>query len=244
MIRLFKHRLPQDFFKGSVDVHCHLLPGVDDGFPMASSSIEALKVLEKKGVSKIVLTPHFMKEYPKNDRKHISKVFGHFKSEAEEAGIAIELRLAGEYMLDRCFLEHFEDGFLTLDKEGIHVLCETSYMMYERNVTGMLYDIMCAGLQPVIAHPERYDYASRKDYERWKDKDYKFQLNLMSLVGAYGEVAFEKAHHMLNDGMYDFVGSDMHNLDSFKKWVPRMKLPTKSIEKLARLIENNKELVG
>ena len=233
--------LPNDFFQCAYDIHCHLLPGVDDGFATAEKSLQALKRLEEKGVAKMILTPHFMKDYPLNDRASITAEFESFKISASEA-CNIELRLAAEYMLDARFMEHFEQGFLTLDKAGTHVLCETSYMMYEHGVTEMIYEIMCADFQPVIAHPERYEYANKGNYFRWKDKNYKFQLNLLSLVGAYGGLAVEKSHFLLKEGMYDYVGSDMHGLSNFERFLPALRLKTKEIDQLAQLMENNKRL--
>ena len=220
MFGIGKHRLPEDFFRGACDIHCHLLPGVDDGFPTLEKSLEALKALEERGIAKMLLTPHFMKDYPDNDRERITAKFGAFKAEATKV-CKIELRLAAEYMLDVRFMEHFKQGFLTLDKAGTHVLCETSYMMYEHNVTEMLYEIMLEGVQPVIAHPERYEYATMGNYAKWKDRRYKFQLNLLSLSGAYGKAAMAKAHHLLKEGFYDYVGTDMHRLGHFERFCPK-----------------------
>lgn len=241
MLSFLKHHLPEDFFRGACDVHCHLLPGVDDGFATAEKSLHALKKLEEHGIARMILTPHFMKDYPLNDRESITAKFEAFKTQASEV-CNIELRLAAEYMLDARFLEHFEQGFLTLDKAGTHVLCETSYMMYEHGITEMIYEIMCAELQPVIAHPERYEYANRDNYFRWKDKNYKFQLNLLSLAGAYGGPAVEKAHFLLKEGLYDYMGSDMHGLGNFERFLPGLKLKTKEIDLLGQLLENNKKL--
>ena len=109
-----KHYLPDDFFRGACDVHCHLLPGVDDGFPTVEKSLYALKRLEEYGVKKMMLTPHFMKDYPDNNRANITARFEAFKAEAAQA-CGIELRLAAEYMLDACFMDHFKQGFMTLD---------------------------------------------------------------------------------------------------------------------------------
>lgn len=236
-----KYYLPEDFFQGAHDIHCHLLPGVDDGFPSTEKSLHALKKLEERGVKKMILTPHFMNNYPNNNRENISAKFEAFKVEAAKA-CQIELRLAGEYMLEGSFMEHFKQGFLTLDKAGTHVLCETSYLMYEPNFTNMLYDVMCEELQPVIAHPERYEYAGTDVYLRWKDKRYKFQLNLLSLAGVYGEPAQEKSLFLLNEGMYDYIGSDMHSLDNFTRFLPELRLKTKEIDAIAQLLENNKTL--
>lgn len=241
MFSFLRHHLPDDFFRGACDVHCHLLPGVDDGFATAEKSLQALKRLEAKGVAKMILTPHFMNDYPLNDRESITAEFEAFKAQAAEA-CGIELRLAAEYMLDARFMEHFKQGFLTLDKAGTHVLCETSYMMYEHGITEMIYEVMCADIQPVIAHPERYEYASKGNYFRWKDKNYKFQLNLLSLAGAYGGPAVEKSHYLLGEGLYDYIGSDMHGLGNFERFLPELKLKTKEIDQLVQLLENNKTL--
>lgn len=243
MIGLFKKNLPEDFFRGAYDIHCHLLPGVDDGFPTVEASIEALRWLESQGIEGVTLTPHFMKEYSHNDRASIKAKFEAFKVEVEKV-CDIELHLAAEYMLDARFTEHFSQGFLTLDKAGRHVLCETSYMMYENDAAPMLYEVMLEGMQPIIAHPERYVYASKKDYDDWKDKEYLFQLNLLSLAGAYGPEAFLKSHYMLSKGMYDFVGSDMHKLDNYRRFVPQIKLSQKEMNQLERLLDNNKKLVS
>ena len=236
-----KKKLPEDFFEGACDVHCHLLPGVDDGFPTAEMSLYALKKLEAHGIRKMVLTPHFMRDYPNNDRASITAEFEQFKAEAAEAS-CIELHLGAEYMLDAGFMAHFEQGFLCLDKGGTHVLCETSYLMYEQNAAQMLYDVTCEGIQPVVAHPERYQYASKANYATWKDRGYKFQLNLLSLAGAYGDPAYEKSHYMLKQGMYDYVGSDMHGLDNFRRFLPEIRLTTKELDQLYQLKENNKTL--
>ena len=243
MFGLGRHSLPEDFFRGACDVHCHLLPGVDDGFPTVEKSLHALKKLEQRGVKKMVFTPHFMKDYLDNHREAIMAKFEAYKAEAAQVS-GIELHLAAEYMLDACFLDHFKEGFLTLDKGGNHVLCETSYMMYEHGITEMIYEIMCAEYQPVIAHPERYEYANREIYFRWKDKDYQYQLNLLSLAGTYGSNAVAKARYLLKEGMYDYVGSDMHGLSNFERFLPEIRLDKKCLEQLERLIENNKRLVG
>jgi tyrosine-protein phosphatase YwqE len=237
----FRHSLPVDFFQGACDVHCHLLPGVDDGFSTTEKSLHALHKLEEYGVQKMILTPHFLKDYPDNNRANITAKFESFKSEVAKV-CKIELRLGAEYMLDACFMDHFKQGFLTLDKSGEHVLCETSYLMYEHGISEMLYDVMCEGFQPVIAHPERYEYAVKDNYLRWKDKRFKFQLNLLSLAGAYGKPAMIKSHYLLKEGMYDFVGSDMHNVDNFRRFLPEIRLSKRDIERLEQLIENNKKL--
>ena len=114
-----KHYLPDGFFCGACDVHSHLLPGVDDGFSTMEKSLHALKRLEEHGIRKMVLTPHFMKDYPDNNRTSIMERFESYKAEAAKV-CGVELHIAAEYMLDAQFMEHFKQGFLTLDKGGNH----------------------------------------------------------------------------------------------------------------------------
>lgn len=237
----FRHKLPSTFFQGACDVHCHLLPGVDDGFGTLEQSLSALQAMEARGVEGMMLTPHFMKEYPENNRINIMARFEAFKAEAAKVS-KIKLKLAAEYMLDAKFLEHFRQGFLTLEETSSEVLCETSYMMYEQNASEMIYEIMLEGFQPVIAHPERYEYATKGQYFKWRDKRYKFQLNLLSLAGAYGKPAAVKAHFLLGEDFYDYVGTDMHRLDRFERHLEAIRLSRKDMDRLERLMENNKKL--
>jgi len=106
----------------------------------------------------------------------------------------------------------------------------------------MLYQVMLKGYQPVIAHPERYMYASMPLYKRWKQKDYLLQLNLLSLAGAYGKPAKVKAHELLKEGMYDFVGTDLHRIENVDRMIADIRLSIKETDQLLSLLEKNKQL--
>ena len=239
---LFRTSLRPGFFDGACDMHCHILPGVDDGIQDMGRATRALLLLHRLGYQKVKLTPHFMKDYPENTRAHIEARFQAFLAELGDE-IPVELSLGGEYMLDSCFMDRCEEGFLTLDKDNTLVLCETSYMNSDPQASNMVYQIMLKGYQPVIAHPERYNYASMTTYRRWKEKDYLLQLNLRSLEGAYGDVAKSKAHEMLKAGMYDYVGSDLHrDIDLRDTVFKKIRLSNKERDKLQILYENNNQL--
>lgn len=237
----FKSSLPKGFFEGGCDIHSHLLPGVDDGFPSVEKSVEGLAFLKNKGFKKVKMTPHFMKDYPENTKETIEAKYTAFLKEVGET-IAVELSLGGEYMLDSCFMDRCEEGFLTLDKDQSLVLCETSYMMADPMAKEMLYQVMLKGYQPMIAHPERYAYASMPMYRRWKEKEYLLQLNLLSLAGAYGKTAQAKAHQMLKEGLYDYVGTDLHRITNVDAMISAIRLSKKELDRLLLLWENNSRL--
>ena len=102
MFEFFKKKLPDDFFRDACDMHCHILPGVDDGFQTESASFEALKYLEQKGFRKVRLTPHFMNQYAGNTKPTILEKFELFKRKAA-LHTSIELSIGAEYMLDDGF---------------------------------------------------------------------------------------------------------------------------------------------
>ena len=237
---LFCSSPSKDFFEGACDMHSHLLPGVDDGFSSFEMTMEGLSLLKGLGYTKVKMTPHFMKDYQGNTRSNIEAKFQEFLSQA--GLLPVELTLGGEYMLDSCFMDRFEEGFLTLDAERSLVLCETSYMMADPQAKEMLYQVMLKGYRPVIAHPERYNYASMALYRRWKEKDYLLQLNLLSLGGAYGHVAKAKAHQLLKAGMYDYVGTDLHRVAHVNDMIASIRLSTKERDQLEILLEHNKTL--
>ena len=237
----FRSALPRGFYEGACDMHSHLLPGVDDGFPDYERTMEGLALMKKLGYKKVKMTPHFMKDYPENTRANIEGRYKVFLAEAADT-IPVGLSLGGEYMLDSCFMDRFEEGFLTLDSKGVLVLCETSYMMPDPRARDMLYQVMLKGYQPVIAHPERYNYASMSMYKRWKERDYMLQLNLLSLAGAYGDTAKAKARQLLREGMYDFVGSDLHRVAHIEERLASIRLSSKERDRLGILLENNNNL--
>ena len=233
--------LPAGFFEGACDMHSHLLSGVDDGFPTVEKALEGIAFMKRLGFGKLKMTPHFMKDYPQNSRVAIEEKFKAFCQD-HGAAVGVELSLGGEYMLDSCFLDRCAEGFLTLDKERTLVLCETSYMMADPLMKEMIYEAMLKGYQPVMAHPERYMYASLPLYKRWKEKDYLLQLNLLSLAGAYGDPAKMKARQLLNEGMYDYVGSDLHRIENVDRMLSAIRLSTKETDRLLQLFENNRQL--
>ena len=100
---------------------------------------------------------------------------------------------------------------LPLGENGDHLLVETSCFSPPMDLYGILERIKAKGYHPVLAHPERYGYMEKEEYRRIKDMGVKLQLNLFSIVGAYGKQIQEKAEQLLKFGVYDLIGSDLHS---------------------------------
>lgn len=194
-------------FNGFVDWHSHILPGVDDGFKTIEDSLKLLGTYDELGVKKLWLTPHIMEDYP-NETSDLRKRFEELCNAWDGN---VELRLASENMLDSLFEERLEKkDFLPIGDDGKHLLVETSYFNPPMNMDELLENVMGAGYEPVLAHPERYRYMDKNDYLNYKDMGVLFQVNFFSLIGLYGETARGNAEWLLRNGMVDLTGSDLH----------------------------------
>lgn len=221
----------------SVDVHTHLLPGVDDGIPDLMEAFTALKLMQKVGVKNIYLTPHVMTELPGNTHKMLTERFQILKNSSPEG---LELKLAAEYMLDTSFRARLKEGLLTFD--GRHVLLETSYLSPPPELYNMLYDITLEGYIPILAHPERYLYMTHEDYIFLHNRGYKFQLNLFSLTGIYGKHPQQNADYLLKQGLYDYAGSDLHSIENYRIGLKLLSLTNIQEKELRRILINNNTL--
>ena len=229
-----KHRVCKSgIFNGKTDVHCHLLPGVDDGSPDISHTRRLLQFLGELGYSHLWLTPHVMADL-ENTTESLTKRFGELK---EEYHGMMRLDLAAEYMMDARFDEHLHGTPLRLGKE--HLLVETSYISGPPDLRDILLDVWHHDFHPLIAHPERYAYMELEDYEDLKAQGYEFQLNLMSLSGYYGKRPKIVAEDLLERGMYDFIGSDLHHLHYYADTMEDFKLSKEQLDALDQLLENN-----
>lgn len=121
-------------------------------------------------------------------------------------------------MLDNLFEVRLEkDDLLPIEKDGKrYLLVETSYFNPPMDLYDILKQIQQKGYYPLLAHPERYEYMTMKDYKALKDANVVFQLNLPALGGRYGKGVQQKAGTLLKAGAYDRIGCDIHSIDFYQ----------------------------
>ena len=244
MFSLFKKKhFLKDQLAGMVDIHNHLLPGIDDGAASVDDSIALIRKLGEMGVTDFIATPHIMNDYYPNTPETIKAALEVLKEKLQEVELReVKVRAAAEYMMDHSFLELMERGKLLTLAEN-YVLVEMSYFQAPINLNEILFQLQTRAYKPLLAHPERYAFYHSKDlkkFEELKDRGCSFQLNLLSITGHYGRHIQETAMKLLDKGHYDFVGTDTHQMRHLDK-ITDSKLSQNLTEQLEVLIKRTSE---
>jgi len=242
LLHFFKHKKPylRDLIPDNfVDIHSHLLPGIDDGASTIEQSATLINGLEEIGFKKFITTPHVMGEVWNNTRDGICQKLAVTVSELKVPNINTRLKAAAEYMMDGEFNELFKKEKLLCLKDN-YVLVEMSYLNPPIQLFEILFELQVAGYLPVLAHPERYLFyhdPSLSNYRKLKDVGCLFQLNMLSTTGYYGDRVAKTADLLLKNGLIDFVGSDVHH----KRHLEYMHKKTvlKNFEYLKPIFQNN-----
>jgi tyrosine-protein phosphatase YwqE len=196
-----------------VDMHSHLLPGLDDGLQELDQTMEFMRKLHQMGYQKFICTPHILSDMYPNSPETILPKLDIVRSALLENNIDVKVDAAAEYMVDIDFenLVNENKHLLTFGKNFI--LIEMSYAAPSNNIESVIFNLKLKGLQPVLAHPERYNYylGNIKQFQRFIDLGCYLQVNLLSLLGYYGEPAKHTAQSLLKKGMITFLGTDMHH---------------------------------
>lgn len=209
----FKKTAPAGLSWLHTDIHSHLLPGIDDGSPDITTSVELVKGFVKLGYKKIITTPHILWELYPNTTEIIQSKAAEVRKAISEASIDIEFHAAAEYFMDEHFAGELKNKTPLLTISDNRVLVEFSMLSMPMDLQEILFEMQLQNYQPVIAHPERYSYLLRKKefFDDLKAAGCWFQLNLLSLTGYYGEPVKQIADYLLKKGYYDLAGTDLHH---------------------------------
>ena len=194
-----------------VDIHSHLLPGVDDGVKTLAESVDLIRRFESLGYKRLVTSPHISDAYYPNKVEDLELVHKALVSALNKEGIGVEVSLGAEYMVDEAFLERIKKNQRLLSWDG-YLLMETSFHNFPMIFDEVTFELQSQSIVPIYAHPERYEYF----YCQWerllelKQKGILFQVNAGSFQGIYGSGAKKMAREMLKKGLIDFIGSDAH----------------------------------
>ena len=201
-----------DFSVLKTDIHSHFIPGIDDGAPDMEASIVLIKKMQELGFSKVITSPHVMSDFYQNSSETILNGLADVRAELKVQNINMEIEAAAEYYIDYEFEQKIgKEKFLTFGDN--YILVELSFMEAPRNLFDIIFKLQLEGYKVVLAHPERYNYYSIKDYEELISRGVLLQINLLSLIAYYSPQIKKKTEALINSGMVSLVGTDCHNMN-------------------------------
>ena len=196
-----------------IDIHCHILPGLDDGSKSMEETLEIIRQLEMAGFKTLIATPHVIEGREFLSPAEILCAVEQVRKHVAEAGISIEILPGAENYIFPDLAKWAREGkLMTLGNTGRYLLVELPMLEIPHYTEQVLFELQVQGLIPVLAHPERNKgLIDQPCYLLdWAKKGILYQLNLRSLGGRYGPQSQELAEVMLKSQLIHFVGSDAH----------------------------------
>lgn len=197
-----------------LDFHSHILPGLDDGAKDIEDSVMLASAMKDWGFERVTCTPHITNKF-RNTPDTIRPAFEMLHEALYDKGINLELKMSAEYRLvPQTWPEVLEKGWL-MPIEDRFIIMELP--IFDPSDIGDLKPldefkkVISMGLTPILPHPERYFYLSRRDLMSYLEAGVKIQSNYGSLAGLYGDTARKNASDLVAEGLVSYYGTDMHN---------------------------------
>lgn len=196
-----------------IDVHCHLLPGLDDGAKDLHTSLILVRQLSKAGFQKVIATPHVLEGRQFLNPEIIREATVRLNFELKREGIPVEVLPGAENYIFPDLPQYLKEGkILTLADSHKYLLLELPMQKLPSYTEQVIFELQVQGVVPVLAHPERYSYLAeaRELLVTWKNKGVLLQVNLRSFEGIFGPGPLELASWLLANGLVRMVGTDAH----------------------------------
>jgi protein-tyrosine phosphatase len=210
MFSFFKKRnLVTDISWLGVDIHSHIIPGIDDGSQSVEQSLSYIKQLQDLGFEKLFFTPHIYPELYPNTPATINPALQLVKDGLAAENNSIPVAAAAEHMIDYSFT--VQDNHMCLPNK--HILIEMSYLSESPNIEKVVFDLQIEGYTVVLAHPERYNFYHKtlERYHRLREMGCLFQLNILAVTGYYGKGVKQASDYLLKQNLYDLAATDLHH---------------------------------
>ena len=199
-----------------VDIHSHIIPGIDDGSKNMEMTLEMIRNAEKEGIKEMVATPHYLLEYGeatiidvKNHVKEINMLL-------ENEKIDVKIYSGQEVYFTEKIIEDYLEGNIGTINDSRYMLIEFPMDKFDENTFDILYELQVRDIVPIIAHPERYKFFIEKPslINEFINQGYLFQVNAGSIEGKFGQNVKKTTDLFLTNNIYNFIGSDAHNIKS------------------------------
>ena len=239
-----------------VDIHSHILYGIDDGSKTLEQSIKILQELKEIGFKKIVLTPHYIinSKYQTNNKEK-QKILEEIKKNIQQKNIDIELYLGNEVLINDNIYELIEKKEISTINNSKYILIELPLYTTQKNALDIMYELKIKNITPILAHPERYEFIQKnpKAIEDFINEGIILQANYGSIIGIYGKKAKKTIKKLLKENYISLFGTDIHyenskiylNINKIRKKIKKIIGEQKSKELMTinpNKIINNEEI--
>jgi len=197
-----------------IDIHAHILPGMDDGAEDLQDTLEMARMAVENGTMVMVATPHCNLPgiYDNYYDENYIETFRRVKRALQEHEIPLTLLPGLEVFATPDLPELIREGLIQTINGSRYLLLEFPFEEESEYVNAILDDVMKMGLCPVVAHAERYEFVQKGPgiVDQWKEKGILIQVNKASLMGKFGRAAYHAAHLMMRRFQVDVIASDCH----------------------------------
>ena len=201
-----------------IDLHCHMLPGIDDGAQSIDESLDLAHAAVANGIKHCLLTPHMHEGRYQNDRSSLQPRLLQFRETLAATGIDLKVGLAAEVRIGFEILNWLKAGeipFLGKHNGRDVLLLELPHDQIPMGADKLTARLIADGIQPLIAHPERNKHVIRNldAIKAFVDMGCLLQVTAGSLIGAFGPPAQRRAIQMLDQGWVHVLATDAHNIN-------------------------------
>lgn len=198
-----------------LDIHSHIIPGIDDGSKNIEMSLEMIRIAAHDGIKNIIATPHYYTGYFEKNYSYVEEYVGFLNDKVKKEELNINILPGQEIFIDSHTLNNFNEGIIATLNYSKYILVEFEMDKFNESSMDILYELRLRGIEPIIAHPERYIYVvdNPSFLNKFIDESYAFQINSGSITGAFGKNVAKTAEILIQHGICSFVASDAHSIN-------------------------------
>lgn len=198
--------------EGFIDVHNHILPGMDDGAGDMEETRKMLETAYREGIREMIVTPHFFASQKNASPEQIKDVLSQVRKKTEEWGIPIKLYPGNEIFYRSGIEELLEDGQVQTMADSQYVLVEFDPTAEYSYLREGIKKLTSYGYLPIIAHAERYEclFREKKRLQRLREHGAYLQMNGDTLLGGMMNEYTRRGRYMIRSELVDFIGTDAH----------------------------------
>lgn len=199
-----------------IDLHSHILPGVDDGAKSIEEALAIGRMAEADGIEVMACTPHFMPGMYDNQAADIRARVAHLNEVFEREGLKLALVTGADAHVRPDFVECLKDGRILTLHDSRYVLVEPPHNVMPQRLDELIFNITVAGFVPVLTHPERLKWIEQNYtvVEKLAQSGVWMQITSGSLTGRFGSRPKYWAERMLSEGLVSILATDAHNVKS------------------------------